>query len=172
MKQQIQPTGRESILPDNRIIVSKTDIKGRIVYGNEILIDISGFQEHELIGKQHNIVRHPDMPRAVFKLLWDTVQAGNEFNGYVKNLCKDGGFYWVFANITPSHNANGQLVGYYSVRRKANIEALSTIKALYRQMLIAERKVGSKDAINASLTILNDLLTNKGVSYDEFVCAL
>lgn len=172
MKQQIQAIDRESFFPENKLIVSKTDTKGCIVYGNDVFIEISGFQEHELLGKQHNIVRHPDMPRAVFKLLWDTLQAGDEFNGYVKNLCKDGGFYWAFASVAPSHNESGQLIGHHSVRRKPNTEALSTIKTLYNQMLSAEQHAGSKDAITTSSAVLNTLLTDKGVSYDQFVCAL
>lgn len=172
MKLKIQAIHHESFLSDDEIIVSKTDVKGHIVYSNEVLIDISGFQEHELLGKQHNVVRHPDMPRGVFKLLWETIQAGNEFNGYVKNICKNGGFYWVFANVSPSYDVSGQLIGHYSVRRKPRQDALAVIKPLYSQMLTAEQQMGSRRAIDASLTILNNVLAEKGVSYDKFVCGL
>ncbi len=171
MKQHIQPTTKELCLSDDELIVSKTDIKGRLIYCNEVFVGISGFKEHELLDKQHNIVRHPDMPRGVFKLLWDTIQSGQEFNGYVKNLCKDGSFYWVFANVTPSYDAGHQLIGYYSVRRKPRQDALNSIKPLYAQMLAAEQG-DSKKGISASQTVLNNVLTEKGVSYDEFVCGL
>jgi PAS domain S-box-containing protein len=98
----IVPTQVERILADNEFIISKTDTKGKITYGNRPFNDYSGFSENELLGVQHNIVRHPDMPRAVFKLLWDEVQTGREVFAFVKNLSKDGSFYWVFANVTPS----------------------------------------------------------------------
>ena len=86
---------------DEDFIVSKTDAKGRISYSNRIFMEFAGYAEHELLGVQHNIVRHPDMPRAVFKVMWETLQAGQEFFGYVKNMASDGSFYWVFANVTP-----------------------------------------------------------------------
>ncbi len=172
MKQRIEPSNKEWFLPEGEIIVSKTDIKGRITYGNETFISISGYQEEEIIGKQHNIVRHPDMPRGVFRLLWEAIQAGREFNGYVKNLRKDGGFYWVFANVTPSYDVNGRLVGHYSVRRKPKKEALNIVTRLYKEMLVAEQQSSSQKAIEASLNVLNSLLKEKRVSYDEFVFSL
>jgi len=172
MKLRIQPTDRESFLSDSEFIISKTDTKGRIVYGNKVLVEMSCFQEHELLGKQHNIVRHPDMPRAIFKILWDKIQAGDEYNGYVINLRKDGGFYWIFTNVTPSYDSSGRLIGYYSVRRKPNRDALNIIKPLYEKMVAAEKQAGAKGAIAASMAILNNLLDDKGVSYDKFVCTL
>ncbi len=172
MKQRIAPTDKEWFLPEGETIISKTDTKGRITYGNGILLEITGFSEAELLGKQHNIVRHPDMPRGVFHLLWETVKAGEEFNGYVKNLRKDGGFYWVFANVTPSYNSRGELVGYYSVRRKPSAAALKSIQPVYQQMLAAERAATTKEAISASRNVLQGILETKGVSYDEFVFTL
>ncbi|MCF6283491.1 MAG: PAS domain-containing protein [Candidatus Polarisedimenticolaceae bacterium] len=172
MKLKIEPINKELFLADNEIIVSKTDAQGRLTYSNETFIAISGFQEQELLGQQHNIVRHPDMPRGVFNLLWERIKDGKEFNGYIKNIRKDGAFYWVFANVTPSYGCEGQLMGYYSVRRKPSQEALSLIKPLYEKMRVAEQQSGGKEAISASTAILNNMLTEKGVSYDEFVCAL
>lgn len=104
MKTKITPTRSEVRLADDEFIVSKTDPKGRITYANRTFMKISGFAEPELLGIQHNVVRHPDMPRAVFKLLWETLERGEEFFGYVKNLCRDGSFYWVLANITPDYD--------------------------------------------------------------------
>lgn len=165
-----QPSQHERVLGEDEFIVSKTDPKGVITYGNRVFIEISGYSEEELLGSPHNILRHPDMPRAVFKLLWDTIQARREVNAYVKNLAKDGSFYWVFANITPSYDSHGNLTGFCSVRRKPRPEAIQAISALYRAMLDAERKAGDgQEGMKASMAILNQALEQKGVSYDEFV---
>ena len=153
-------------------IVSMTDLKGRITYGNRIFIEFSGYTEAELIGTQHNIIRHPDMPRAVFQLLWDKIKAGNECFAYVKNMSKDGGFYWVFANVTPTFDQSGNITGYLSVRRKPKISGIQTVTGLYAAMLEEEKRVGAANAIAASTKILVDVLNEKGMSYDELVLAI
>ncbi len=157
---------------DNDFIVSKTDPKGRIVYGNRIFIEFSGYSEAELLGSQHNIIRHPDMPRSVFRLLWDTIQGGEEFFGYVKNLSKDGSFYWVLANITPSFSPRGDLEGYYSVRRAPKRQALGVIQPLYREMLAAEQQAGPRDAIEAGSRVLQDHLNRHETDYAHFVIGI
>ncbi len=153
-------------------IVSKTDLTGRITYGNQIFQEFAGYSEKELLGRQHNIIRHPDMPRAVFQLLWDTLKAGSEIFAYVKNLASDGSFYWVFANVTPSYSPAGDLIGYFSVRRKPRPEAIKIVDGLYKAMLVEEQKAGPRDAIAASTKILASLLNDKGVSYEELVLDL
>lgn len=172
MKRAITPTSTEKVMREDDFIVSKTDPNGRIIYGNRIFIEFSGYTETELLGSQHNIIRHPDMPRAVFKLLWDTIRAKREFNGYIKNMAQDGSFYWVFANVTPNLDPQGNITGFFSVRRKPKPTAVAAVTDLYRAMLDAERRAGPKDAIAASTKILTDLLTEKGMSYDELVLAL
>lgn len=173
MSPRPQPTSHERLLGEDDFIVSKTDPKGLITYGNRIFIEISGYSEEELLGAPHNILRHPDMPRGVFKLLWDTLQDQREITAYVKNLAKDGSFYWVFANITPSFDHWGKVIGYYSVRRKPRPEAVQAVSGLYRAMLEAERRAGDGQAgMVASLAILNRTLEEKGVSYEEFVFGL
>ncbi|MBM4180876.1 MAG: PAS domain S-box protein [Betaproteobacteria bacterium] len=172
MKNPVTPTMVEKVMREDDFIVSKTDLKGRITYGNRIFIEFSGYTEQELLGAQHNIIRHPDMPRAVFKLLWDTIQNKRECNAYVKNLAKDGSFYWVLANVTPSFDRDGNVTGYFSVRRKPRASAVQTVTGLYRGMLEAEKRAGARDAIAASSKILNDLLAEKGMSYDELVLAI
>lgn len=169
---KIVPTQVERILADNEFIISNTDTKGKITYGNRPFNDYSGFSENELLGVQHNIVRHPDMPRAVFKLLWDEVQTGREVFAFVKNLSKDGSFYWVFANVTPSFDMKKNIVGYFSVRRKPNRSALPQIADLYQKMLTAERQAGSRDAMEASTQILRDALKNAHSTYEEWVLNL
>ncbi|MCF8167785.1 MAG: PAS domain-containing protein [Rhodoferax sp.] len=153
-------------------LVSRTDLKGRITYGNQIFIEYSGYSERELLGQQHNIVRHPDMPRGVFKFLWDTLHAKQECFAYVKNMSRDGSFYWVFANVTPSLDARGQVEGYFSVRRKPKAAALSVVSDLYRKMLDEERKVGPRDACEASVAILKGALAQNGVSYESFILSI
>jgi len=168
-----QPTQNEKVLGEEDFIVSKTDLKGVITYGNRIFIEMSGYSEQELLGAPHSILRHPDMPRVVFKLLWDTIQAKREISAYVKNLAKDGSFYWVFANITPSCDPSGDLIGYFSVRRKPRPEAIQVVSGLYRSLLEVEKKAGDGQAgMKASTALLNQTLEQKGVGYDEFVFGL
>lgn len=157
---------------ENDFIVSKTDMSGRIIYGNEIFIEFSGYSEEELLGSQHNIIRHPDMPRVVFKLLWDYLAKDQEIFAFVKNMSKDGGFYWVFTHVAPMRDKNNQRSGYFSVRRKPNPKAIPIVADLYRIMLEAERKVGPKDAMTASGEILANVLKDKGVTYEELVSGL
>lgn len=172
MKRKITPTSVERVMREDDFIVSKTDPKGIITYGNPIFIEFSGYSEDELIGTQHNIIRHPDMPRSAFKLVWDTIQSGKEMFAYVKNMSKDGGFYWVFAHITPDLGTDGQIVGYSSVRRCPKRQAIATIEPVYRQMLDAEKRAGARDAIAAGTQVLLDLLAKTGVDYEELVFSL
>ena len=171
-RQHIQANQQERVMRDDDFIVSKADLKGRITYSNKVFAEYSGFTESEFMGKQHNIVRHPDMPRCVFKLLWQHIESGQEIFAYVKNLCKDGSFYWVLANVTPSRDDQGRVVGYYSVRRKPNPKAMSVVVPLYKQLLQIEQNAGSREAIPASLTYLQNLLKEKGVSYERFILDL
>ena len=155
-------------MKENDFIVSKTDLKGRLTYVNKIFIEMGEYSEKELLGKPHSIVRHPDTPKAVFKLLWNMVQAGDEIFAFVVNKTKNGHEYWVYANVTPSLDANGRTVGYYSVRRKPSQAALDIIKPLYSQMVNAERSGG----VEAGTKILTDLLNEKGVDYNELIITL
>lgn len=155
----------ERVLGDEDFIVSKTDTKGRITYVNKIFMDLAEYGEDELLGKPHNIVRHPDMPKAIFKLLWERIQAKKEIFAYVVNTTKKGNHYWVFANVTASLDARGSIVGFYSVRRKPNPRALEIIKPLYKQLCDAERSGG----VEASTKLLNRVLAEKGAGYDEYI---
>jgi PAS domain S-box-containing protein len=166
---RITPNQQEIVMREGELIVSKTDLKGRITYGNRAFNHYSGFTERELLGKQHNIVRHPDMPRAVFQLLWDRLKAGQEVFAFVKNIAKSGSFYWVFANVTPSYDAQGKLLGYFSVRRKPNPAAIAVIQPLYRKMLQVEKDARTQDAIAASTQLMLDALAAQNISYDDFV---
>jgi len=163
-----QPTSVERSLNEDDFIVSKTDLKGRIIYGNKMFIKLSGYDESELLNKPHSILRHPDMPKVIFKLLWQRIQNGQEIFAYVKNLCKDGAYYWVLANVTVTFDKNGNARDYHSVRRKPLQKALEVIKPLYEKLLAEERSGG----MEASERLLNRILEEKGVTYDEFVISL
>jgi len=174
MKTNITPNNNERKLADEDFIVSKTDTTGRITYANRIFMEICGYEEDELLGVQHNIIRHPDMPRGVFRFMWDTLKAGDEFFGFAKNLCADGGYYWVFADITPDYDKNGKLKGYYSVRRKPPQSALDVLIPVYKEMLTIENSASTKKkAPDESIAYLVDVVSQSGAkSYNNLVLNL
>jgi len=159
------PTNHEKSLSESEFIVSKTDAKGKILYGNKIFIKISGYTEKELLGSPHSILRHPDMPKTIFKLLWERLHAKGEIFAYVKNMCKDGSFYWVLANVTVTLDTNGGVIDFHAVRRKPSSKAMRVIPELYAKLLHEEKKSG----MDASTKMLNTILHDKGVSYDDFI---
>ena len=166
----ITPNNNEKSFKENVLLVTKTNLKGIITYANRAFMEIVQIDEKILIGSPHNIIRHPDMPRIIFKYLWDYLQDGKEIHAYVKNICADGSYYWVMANVTPSFdNSNSadrnKIIGYHSARRTPNSASLEIIKKLYAKLLQAEKTAG----ITASEKIMNDLLEEKGLSYDEFI---
>ncbi|BBG65386.1 putative signal-transduction sensor protein [Hydrogenimonas sp.] len=164
-----EPIEKEKFLGDDEILVSKTDRRGKITYGNERFIEISGYSEEELLGAPHSIIRHPDMPKAVFKILWDGIEAGEEVAAYVKNLAKDGSYYWVFATVTPSFDpATDSIVGYFSVRRAPESSKLRKVIPLYKELLRVEKSGG----MEASKAMMDDILKKEGKRYDEFIHSL
>lgn len=164
---------KERILGDNELIVSKTDVKGVVTYANRAFMNISGYSESEILGKQHNFIRHPEMPRACFELLWDTLKRDEEFFAYVINRCKNGDYYWVLANITPDKSVDGKLIGYYSVRRRAPRNGIQKIQLLYQQMLkIEAQHRKSKQQIQRSTEYLMQQLETVGLSYQDFILTL
>ena len=167
------PTGVERYFDTDELIVSKTDPKGIITYANDVFMRISGYSEEELIGQPHNIIRHPAMPRSVFRLLWDTIQAGQEIFAYINNLAVDGAHYWVFAHVTPSYDPAGQLVGYHSNRRVPERDAVGEAAALYSALCEVEARYPKPaDAIAAGMEEFAGRLDRIGQSYDQFVWGL
>lgn len=132
-RRRVLVTDIETPFPEGKLIVSRTDVAGVITNCNQSFVEMSGFSEAELIGQPHWILRHPDMPSAAFKDLWDTVTRGTKWNGYVKNLRKDGGFYWVYATVV-ANVRDGIIAGYTSVRRKPSRTKVREAEALYRTM--------------------------------------
>ncbi len=167
----ITPTGIERTFDPDKIIVSKTDVKGILTYTNKLFLEIADYTEQEVIGQPHNMIRHPDMPRCIFELLWQTITQGNEIFAYVINLAKNGDHYWVFAHVTPILDNQKNIIGYHSSRRVPSSRILPNIKDLYSTLLNIEKQhSGSpKEALSASMAAINDLLKEKGVNYDEFI---
>lgn len=166
-------SGREQTFAADDIIVSKTDSKGILTYVNNIFISISGYDERELIGRPHSLIRHPHMPRCVFKLLWDTISSGEEIFAYVNNRCKNGDHYWVLAHVTPTYGPNHQLIGYHSSRRVPRPEALGVIRPLYQKLLEEEQRHGTGRAgLEASSKLLSSIISETGKNYDEFILSL
>lgn len=117
--------------PDGRLIVSYTDINGIILHANRAFVDMSAYDKEELIGAPQSILRHPDMPAPIFKEMWEIIQSGKNWTGYVKNLRKDGAYYWVYATVVPSFNKEGKIIAYTSIRRKPSREKIEEAKKLY-----------------------------------------
>ena len=154
MKNNQPVTQNQQQLSDDDILVSSTNRKGVITECNEVFCRICGFSRDELIGASHNIVRHPDMPPAAFKDMWDTIQAGKTWTGVVKNRCKNGDYYWVKANVSPEVK-NGVITGYTSVRSKASEAEIRHAEALYRKM--ASGKSSPLGKVAARLNVLRNM---------------
>jgi len=169
----IRPTNREVFFDKDDIIFSKTDLKGRITYANQVFCHIAGYTERELLGEPHSIIRHPDMPRCVFKLLWDRILGGDEVFAYVKNMAKSGDHYWVFAHVTPSFGPDRKVIGFHSNRRVPERPAIEAIAPLYAELIrIEAAQRNGKDALAAGAAHLADFVTSTKKPYDELVLAL
>ncbi len=167
------PTNVERSFGDVEIIVSKTDATGHITYVNELFLKVSDYTESEVLGQPHSMIRHPQMPRTVFKLLWDSIRDGKEIFAYVKNMAKNGDHYWVIAHVTPTVGAGGRVAGFHSNRRKPTRDALGIIEPLYRKIQTEEeRHADRKEGLKAGHDLLTSILTDKGLSYEQFVHAI
>lgn len=168
----MQIIDNEIILQDDSLITSKTDLSGRITYANHDFIQISGYSEEELIGANHNIIRHPLMPRIIFKVLWDTIKSGKEINAFVVNRNKHALSYWVYANVTPTFDSNNNIVSYYSVRRKPNDDGLKIIRNVYARLLECESKARSegRNDMQSSAALLKEMLGD--ISHQVFFISL
>lgn len=162
------PRNNEIVMDEHHFIVSKTDTKGIITYCNEIFMEMAGYKEEELLGQNHNIIRHPDMPKVAFKLAWDLIQNKQEFFGFVKNMARDGSFYWVFAHITPDYDSNGRIIGYTSFRRKPSRNGIQTLEGVYKLLREKEKDGGMK----ASGDFLFSFLDQNNTTYDKLVLSL
>lgn len=166
-------SGTEVFFDGDELIVSKTNLKGHITYANHTFLDIAGYDENEVIGKPHNLIRNDNMPRGVFELFWSTIAQGKEIFAYVVNATKSGDHYWVNAHVTPSYE-NGNVVGYHSTRRVPSKSIIkNVIEPLYDELNQIEASCANrKDGIAKSVNRLKEILAEKDLSYDEFVSSL
>ncbi|MBI5132906.1 MAG: PAS domain-containing protein [Rhodopseudomonas palustris] len=166
----IKPTGIECPFDENELIVSKTNLKGHITYANDVFMRLSKYPRNEVIGAPHSMIRHPDMPRTIFKLLWDAIQAKREIFAYVVNMACDGDHYWVFAHVTPTLDVQQNIVGFHSNRRKPDRAQIAKIEPLYAKLREEEnRHRNAKDGMMSGYAMLMDMLKTQGVEYDEFI---
>ncbi len=170
---QIKPSLKRPALIDEEIelnhkkyILSKTDTRGVIEYGNEYFVEISGYQEEELVGQPHSIIRHPDMPKVIFKFLWSRIKNRQDITAVVKNLAKDGRYYWVMTEFQIKvDEITDEITGYFAYRRAAPKDVVQKIEPLYRKLLDIEKVSG----VNGSEKYLTALLESKNIAYDDFI---
>jgi len=169
-KSAVIPVDTEIEFGRDEIIVSKTDSTGRILYANDVFCRVAEMDTREMIGQPHSIIRHPDMPRAVFKLLWDHIQAGEEIFAYVKNMSKTGKYYWVIAHVTPTTDAAGKVLGYHANLRCPSRKGIADIEPLYNKLLAEEqRHQDPGEGLAASCATLEEAWRSEAGSYDEFI---
>ena len=156
-------TNTEHTMKDGEILVSKTNLRGIVTEANQAFLDIAGFDESELVGKNHNVVRHPDMPPEAFEDLWNTVKAGRPWLGYVKNRCKNGDFYWVEANVSPVFK-NGQVVEYLSVRSKPSAIGVDSATQLYQKIKAGKATLAPKGPFSKIKNFLRDFSIKKTIA--------
>ncbi len=153
------PIDEEIQLDPKRYIVSETDEKGKITFCNDYFIEVCGYNKDELIGKPHNIIRHPDMPKIVFKLLWDTISQGKNINAVVKNLAKDGRYYWIFTEFESRRDTDtNEIIGYTASRKSISKHVIEVIASLYAKLVEIEQN----DSIEQSEKYLIEFLKEKG----------
>ena len=174
MPQDVTLTGVEQFFDENEIIVSKTNLKGHITYCNDVFLRIAGYTEKECLGQPHSMIRHPDMPRSIFGLLWESIQDGREIFAYVMNRCKNGDHYWVFAHVTPSMDASGKTVGYHSTRRVPNRKTVDEhIVPLYKSLLELEQSAETPSSgLAAGNEAVARLLDEHRVGFNELMFSL
>jgi PAS domain S-box-containing protein len=160
------PTGKQIELNPKKYIVSKTDAKGVIEYGNDYFVEISGYSENELIGQPHSIIRHPDMPKIAFKLMWDRIKEGKNFMAIVKNLAKNGDHYWVVTEFEPKKDTiTGEIISHTAFRKAAPQKAIDAIEPIYAELI----KIEAEHGMEGSEKYLRGLLDEQHKTYDEFV---
>jgi PAS domain S-box-containing protein len=166
----VRPTGEERTFAAGELIVSKTDPRGVITYANDVFLRVGAYSLDEVVGRPHNLIRHPEMPRAVFELLWSTLAARQELFAYIVNLAADGAHYWVLAHVTPSYGPDGAVVGYHSNRRRPSRRAVDRVRPLYERLLAEERRhPNPRAAVAASSALLQQLIGEQAASYEDFV---
>lgn len=152
-----------------QVIMSKTNARGIIEYANEVFVDVCGYEDYELMGQPHSIIRHPDMPKVLFKVLWEKLKNGENFHAIVKNLAKSGRYYWVITDFDISRNDEGEIINYFARRRSVPQEVIANhIEPLYRKLLQIEGASG----IEYSEKYLNGFLEERNKTYVQYILEL
>ncbi|MBF4491119.1 PAS domain-containing protein [Flavobacterium sp. JLP] len=160
------PSDREVDWNKNKVLLSKTDTKGTILYANEDFIDVSGYDEFELIGQPHNIIRHPDMPKVIFKFLWDSIKSSKNIHAIIKNMSKTGRYYWVITDFKIIADSDGEIVGYFGTRKSVPEDIIvKFIEPLYKKLLHIEEASG----MLASEEYLVGFLEERKKTYMEYI---
>jgi len=167
-----ETTETEKVVTNIDLIVSKADVEGKITYTNPIFMKISGYSPAELLEQPHSILRHPDMPKAIFQYLWENIQEGRDVVAYVKNLCKDGSFYWVLATVKVAKNPDSSFRNYMSTRRSIKDSAKELISTLYAKLLEIEKSDGVEASYAELLNFLSDNNIVDSNSFNEFMSKL
>ncbi len=161
-----KPIDREVTWDKRKTVLSKTDKRGMIEYANETFVEVSGYEDYELISQPHNVIRHPDMPRVIFKILWENLKKGNNFHAVVKNLAKSGRYYWMVTDFELVFDDNNEITNYIAKRKAMPEEALRKhIEPLYKKLLHIEQVSG----IDASEKYLIGFLEERRMSYEEWI---
>lgn len=166
MFQRPTPRNEEIKLDPSRLLVSKTDAAGIITYANDYFVEVVGYSINELVGQPHNIIRHPDMPKIAFKLMWDRINAGKNFKALVKNLAKDGRYYWVITDFEPKYDpVSGKIISHTAYRKAPLADAVQKIIPVYQKLVELEREGGMR----ASSQFLDGFLSSRNLDYDGFI---
>lgn len=164
-KDRPNPINEEIIIDDEAVLISVTDPKGIITEANDVFIQTAGYSEEELVGAAHNIIRHPDMPQVMFKIVWEHIKDRENVMALVKNLAKDGRYYWILTDFVTKVDANREVINYTAYRRPVCKDVQDAITPLYKALCAIEAVAGMK----ASEKFLNEYLENKGITYDEMI---
>jgi len=159
---------KEIKIKANQILFTKTDLKGNIVFGNDTFEKITGFKSDQYIGKPHNIIRHQDMPRTIFKMMWDTIKKGEAFTGIIKNTTIDGDYYWVATDFTMDKDKNGNIIGYEAMRMNISNKAKKEMEELYRRV----REIEKSDGMEGAEDYINELLKIQEISFNDYMYKL
>ena len=165
MSKKIEPISKEIKLSFKKYIVSKTNLKGVIIYANDYFTEISKYNEVELIGSPHNILRHPDMPSIIFKLIWNSIEKGRHISAIIKNRTKDDDYYWIRAEFEIQKDIKGNIKNYIAYRQAVPKKVIKEIEPLYKKLLDIEKAHG----INESLEYLTGFLEEKDMSYQQYI---
>lgn len=165
MENVITPVDKEVVWDKDLVLVSKTDKFGNIKYCNEVFVNISGYEDFELVGKPHSIIRHPDMPAVIFKLLWSNLKNGRDFHAVIKNMSKSGRYYWVITQFEIQTNAEGEIINYVGRRKAIPAGVADRFEALYFKLKQIEKAV----SVEAAEEYLYGFLDDKKVTYDQFL---